>query len=79
MMARQYSGAATFEFRREGEVWVVAGHFFDDIGRSGQVSLAQVLAGASITLSRPSDASGPEQLRAESRAADDRGRHSGSS
>jgi hypothetical protein len=35
MMARQYSGAATFEFRHEGEAWVVAGHFFDDIGRSG--------------------------------------------
>ena len=32
MMARQYSGAATFEFRREGEAWVVACHFFDDIG-----------------------------------------------
>jgi hypothetical protein len=32
MMAHQFSGAATFEFRREGEAWVVAGHFFDDIG-----------------------------------------------
>ena len=65
MMARQYSGAATFEFRRERETWAVAGHFFDDIGRSGQVSLAQVLPGASITLSRASGASGPEQAQAE--------------
>jgi hypothetical protein len=65
MMARQYSGAATFEFRREGEAWVVAGHFFDDIGRSGQVSLAQVPPGASIILSRASGASGPEQLQAK--------------
>jgi hypothetical protein len=45
MMARQFSGAATFEFRREGEAWVVTGHFFDDIGRSGQVALRQGLAG----------------------------------
>jgi hypothetical protein len=43
VMARQYSGAATFEFRRAGETWAVVGHFFDDIGRSGQVSLAQLL------------------------------------
>jgi hypothetical protein len=64
MMDRQYSGAAIFEFRREGEAWVVVGHFFDDIGRSGQVSLAQVLPGASITLSRTSGASGPEQVPA---------------
>ena len=70
MMARQYSGAATFEFRREGEAWLVAGHFFDDIGRSGQVSLAQVLPGASSTLSRTSGASGPEQRQAEPSAAD---------
>src|SRR5262245_65962706 len=46
MMSRQFSGAATFEFRREGEAWVVAGHFFDDVGRSGQVYLEQRLAGA---------------------------------
>jgi hypothetical protein len=46
MMARQFSGAATIEFRREGETWVVAGHFFDDNGRSGQVSVSQVLPGA---------------------------------
>jgi hypothetical protein len=70
MMARQYSGAATFEFRREGEAWAVAGHFFDDIGRSGQVSLAQVLPGAPSTLSRTSGASGPEQSRAEPSAVD---------
>ena len=77
MMARQYSGAATFEFRREGEAWVVAGHFFDDIGRSGQVSLAQVLPGASSTLSRTSGASGPEQLQAEPSAAADPARRAG--
>jgi hypothetical protein len=45
-MARQFSGAATFEFRRDGEGWQVAGHFFDDIGRSGRISLRQVLAGS---------------------------------
>jgi hypothetical protein len=48
-MARQFSGAATFEFRRDGEGWQVGGHFFDDIGRSGQISLRQVLAGMSKT------------------------------
>jgi hypothetical protein len=68
MMARQFSGAATFEFRREGEAWVVAGHFFDDIGRSGQVSLAQVLPGAPITLSRTLGTSGPEQPQTQSSA-----------
>jgi hypothetical protein len=41
-MSRQYRGAATFEFRREGETWAVEGHFFDDIGRSGQINLKQV-------------------------------------
>jgi hypothetical protein len=48
-MARQFSGAATFEFRRDGEAWEVTGHFFDDIGRSGQVSLRQGLAGIGNT------------------------------
>ena len=48
-MARQFSGAATFEFRRDGEAWQVTGHFFDDIGRSGQVSLRQGLAGIGNT------------------------------
>jgi hypothetical protein len=43
-MARQFSGAATFEFRREGDAWHVTGHFFDDIGRSGQITLTQSLA-----------------------------------
>jgi hypothetical protein len=76
-MARQYSGAATFDFGREGEAWVVAGHFFDDIGRSGQVSLAQVPPGASIILSRVSGASGPEQLQAEPAAAADPARRAG--
>jgi hypothetical protein len=45
-MARQFSGAATFEFRRDGDAWQVTGHFFDDIGRSGQISLRQALAGS---------------------------------
>lgn len=40
-MARQFSGACTFEFRRDGDAWQVTGHFFDDIGRSGQISLKQ--------------------------------------
>jgi hypothetical protein len=70
VMTHQFSGAGTFEFRREAVAWVVAGHFFDDIGRSGQVSLAQVLPGAPIALSRTSGASGPEPLQAEPSAAD---------
>jgi hypothetical protein len=49
LMARQYSGAATFEFRRDGDAWQVTGHFFDDIGRSGQISLRQGLAGIAMT------------------------------
>ena len=53
VMARQFSGAATFEFRRDGQAWVVSGHFFDDIGRSGQISLRQVLVGAANTSSLP--------------------------
>jgi hypothetical protein len=53
MMARQFSGAATFEFRRDGESWVVAGHFFDDVGRSGQVYLGQRLAGVTSTTAAP--------------------------
>jgi hypothetical protein len=54
MMTRQFSGAATFEFRRDGEAWAVTGHFFDDVGRSGQVALRQVLAGvANTTRSQP--------------------------
>ena len=48
-MVRQYSGAGTFEFRRDGDAWQVTGHFFDDIGRSGQVSLRQGLAGIGNT------------------------------
>lgn len=54
MMARQFSGAATYEFRRDGEAWAVTGHFFDDIGRSGQVHLRQGLAG-------PADPAGPAE------------------
>jgi hypothetical protein len=48
-VAQQFSGAATFEFRRDGEAWKVSGHFFDDIGRSGQISLRQRLAGSGDT------------------------------
>jgi hypothetical protein len=60
LMARQFSGAATLEFRRDGEAWQVTGHFFDDIGRSGQVSLRQGLAGitsTTVTQSPPTAAS----------------------
>jgi hypothetical protein len=49
LMARQFSGAATVEFRRDGEAWQVSGHFYDDIGRSGQLSLRQGLAGIGNT------------------------------
>jgi hypothetical protein len=65
-MARQFSGAATCEFRRDGDAWQVTGHFFDDIGRSGQISLRQGLAGGGNTTaaqSPPAAASG-KQLRA---------------
>jgi hypothetical protein len=48
-VAQQFSGAATFDFRRDGEAWNVSGHFFDDIGRSGQISLRQRLAGSGNT------------------------------
>lgn len=39
-MARHFHGTATCEFRHDGHSWLVAGHFFDDIGRSGQFSLS---------------------------------------
>jgi hypothetical protein len=48
-MARQFSGAASFEFRSDGGAWQVTGHFFDDIGRSGQIRLRQRLAGIGNT------------------------------
>ena len=48
-VAQQYSGAGTFEFRRDGQVWQITGHFFDDVGRSGQVKLIQVLTDAGNT------------------------------
>jgi hypothetical protein len=54
MMAQQFSGAATLEFRRDGDAWKVAGHFFDDIGRSGQINLRQGLAGIRKTTVAPS-------------------------
>jgi hypothetical protein len=53
-MARQYSGAATFEFRRDGEAWQVTGHFFDDIGRSGEIRLRQGLPGMGNKTAAPS-------------------------
>jgi hypothetical protein len=53
-MARQYSGAATFDFRRDGDAWQVTGHFFDDIGRAGQITLRQGLAGVGNTTEAPS-------------------------
>jgi hypothetical protein len=57
MTSRQYAGAATFEFHNKGETWVVSGHFFDDLGRSGQVGLAQVMPGTPA----PPPAAGPEK------------------
>ncbi len=48
-VAQRYSGAGTIEFRRDGDAWHVMGHFFDDVGRSGQVRLMQVLAGTGNT------------------------------
>jgi hypothetical protein len=48
-MVRQFAGTATFEFRRDGGAWQVTGHFFDDIGRSGQICLRQGLAGSKNT------------------------------
>jgi hypothetical protein len=48
-VARHFPGTATCEFRRDGDAWLVAGHFFDDIGRSGQIRLRQVSAGAGNT------------------------------
>jgi hypothetical protein len=53
-MVQQFSGAATLEFRRDGDAWQVRGHFFDDIGRSGQISLRQGLAGIRNTTVRQS-------------------------
>jgi hypothetical protein len=43
-MARRFSGTATFEFTKGPAGWDVQGHFFDDIGRSGQIQLKQVAA-----------------------------------
>jgi hypothetical protein len=62
-MVQQFSGAATFEFRRDGDAWRVTGHFFDDIGRSGRISLRQALAGTGNTTaaqSPPTAASGKQ-------------------
>jgi hypothetical protein len=52
-MARQFSGAATCEFRRDGSGWRVTGHFFDDLGRSGQLNLGQVRADLGSTAPAP--------------------------
>lgn len=46
-MARQFAGAGTLEFRRDGDTWHVTGHFFDDIGRSGHVRMKQGLSSVS--------------------------------
>jgi hypothetical protein len=65
-MVRQFSGAATFEFRRDGEAWQVTGHFFDDIGRSGQISLRQGLVGirGPTVAQSPPTAASSEELQA---------------
>jgi hypothetical protein len=65
-MSRQFSGAAACEFRRDGDAWHVTGHFFDDIGRSGQVNLRQGLAGSGTTTVAPAPpaAASSEQLPA---------------
>jgi hypothetical protein len=65
-MSRQFSGAATFEFHRDGEAWRVTGHFFDDIGRSGQVSLRQGFAGSgkATVAQSPATAASKEQPQA---------------
>ena len=44
---------------------MVTGHFFGDIGRSGQVSVAQVLAGTTIAAARAPGASGLDRRPAE--------------
>jgi hypothetical protein len=64
--ARQFSGAATCEFRRDGDAWCVTGHFFDDIGRSGQFNLRQGLAGIGnrATPQSPPAAASSKQLKA---------------
>jgi hypothetical protein len=62
-MARQFCGSATFEFRRDGEAWKVAGHFFDDLGRSGRISLRQVLAGTGNTTVAPSPPPAPSSTQ----------------
>jgi hypothetical protein len=54
-MARYFSGAARFEFHRDGDAWRVTGHFFDDIGRSGQINLRQ----GSAVIGSPSVAESP--------------------
>jgi hypothetical protein len=51
--AQQFSGAAVFEFRREGPAWHVSGHFFDDIGRSGQIKLRQGRRGVGEAAAAP--------------------------
>jgi hypothetical protein len=66
LMARQFSGAAKLEFRRDGNAWQVMGHFFDDLGRSGQISLRQGSSGIRNTTvaQSPSTAASSEQLQA---------------
>lgn len=42
-MARQITGMMTLRFSRAEQGWSVAGHFYDDDGRSGQLQLQQAL------------------------------------
>jgi hypothetical protein len=63
-MSRQFSGAAKLEFRRDGDAWQVTGHFFDDIGRSGEISLRQGLAGirnTTVAQAPPAAAAGDQR------------------
>jgi hypothetical protein len=60
-VAQQFSGAATFEFRRIGDAWHVTGHFFDDMGRSGQITLQQGPAGAANAQAPPTAAPAVKQ------------------
>ena len=70
-MTRQFSGAATLGFRRDGEVWAVTGHFFDDIGRSGLIELRQVLPGAGSHTDPQAPIANTKQRPAEPSAAAD--------
>jgi hypothetical protein len=72
IVARQFSGAATFEFRKDGAAWVVDGHFFDDIGRSGQVVLRQVIPGTKLANDVKKPGAAPSQSPVEPGATAER-------